>query len=271
VKGLEADLGVTLLRRVQGEYLLTAAAEAGLPLLRGAFDQLTEAVRRMRTDVSRHFLTISVGPTFASAWLVRRLGRFKTAFPEVEVRLDTTDEVADFARADADVGIRFGGGSYDGLESHRLFAEEIFPVCSPALLEAAPRLETPADLARYTLLHVDWTHGSKTLDWEMWLRAAGAEDVVDGQRGPRFSHASIALQAAVEGQGLALGSTSLAGDELAAGRLVRPFEIALPVNFAYYLVYPKTNAEVPKIAAFRKWILAETAGQAPAELIGPEA
>ncbi len=255
---------------MQGEYLLTAAAEAGLPLLRGAFDQLAEAVRRMRTDESRQFLTISVGPTFTSAWLVRRLGRFKAVFPEVEVRLDTTDEVADFARDDVDVAIRFGSGSYEGLESIRLFAEEIFPVCSPSLLEAAPRLEMPVDLRRYTLLHVDWLSGSKTLDWEMWLRAAGVEGQVDGQRGPRFSHASIALQAAVEGQGLALGSTSLAADDLAAGRLVRPFAIALPVNFAYYLVYPKTNAEVPKIAAFRKWLLAETAGHPAAELIGAD-
>lgn len=261
VKALEADLGVTLLRRVRGEYLLSAAAEAGMPLLRAGFEQLGEAVRRMGSDEARHFLTISVGPTFASTWLVRRLGRFKAVFPEVEVRLETTDQLADFGRGDVDVGIRFGSGDYPGLNAIRLFAEEIYPVCSPKLLEQGPPLATPADLAKHTLLHVEWTPFSdEGLDWQMWLRAAGVEESADARRGPRFTHSSMALQAAIEGQGLALGSESVASDALAEGHLVQPFDIGLPLSFAYYLIFPSEWAEVPKIAAFRQWILKETAG-----------
>ncbi len=259
VRALEADLGVSLLRRVKGAFVLTETAQTVLPVLRAGFDQIAEAARRLRADEARHFLTVSVGPTFAATWLVRRLGAFKAAFPEIDVRLQNTDNVVDFARDGVDIGIRFGAGDYPGLQAVRLFDEEIFPVCSPGLLERGPPLDRPADLAKHTLLHVEGSWGltkGETLDWELWLRAAGAEEV-DARRGPRFSHASLALQAAIEGQGLALGSKSLAQDDLAAGRLVRPFDVVLPVNFAYYLVYPEQTADRPKIAAFRHWILAE--------------
>ncbi len=259
VRALEADLGVSLLRRVKGEFVLTETAQTVLPVLRAGFDQIAEAARRLRADEARHFLTISVGPTFAATWLVRRLGAFKAAFPEIDVRLQTTDQVVDFARDGVDVGIRFGAGDYPGLQAVRLFDEEIYPVCSPGLLERGPPLDSPADLAQHTLLHVEWTWAltkGETLDWQLWLRAAGAQQV-DALRGPRFSHTSLALQAAIEGQGLALGSESLARDDLTAGRLVRPFDVVLPVNFAYYLIYPEETAERPKIANFRHWILAE--------------
>jgi LysR family glycine cleavage system transcriptional activator len=261
VKALEADLGVSLLRRVKGEFVLTETAQTVLPVLRAGFDQIAEAARRLRADEARHFLTISVGPTFAATWLVRRLGGFKAAFPEIDVRLQTTDQVVDFAREGVDIGIRFGAGDYPGLQAVRLFDEDIYPVCSPGLLERGPPLDSPADLAGHSLLHVEWTAAltkgkEETLDWQLWLRAAGAEQV-DALRGPRFSHANLALQAAIEGQGLALGSESLARDDLAAGRLVRPFDVVLPVNLAYYLVYPEETAERPKIAAFRHWILTE--------------
>lgn len=259
LKALEADLGVVLLRRIRNRFVLTETAQSALPALRAGFDQLTEAARRLRADEARLFLTISVGPTFAASWLVRRLGRFKQYAPEIEVRLETSDRLADFARSGVDVGIRFGTGDYPGLEAIRLFEEEIYPVCSPDLLEGGPALERPDDLTHYPLLHVEWVpfHG-ETLDWGMWLRAAGATGV-DYDKGPRFSHANLAVQAAVAGQGLVLGSEPVTSDELAAGRLIRPFKMALPLNFAYYLVYPEHTAGLAKIAAFRDWILAEAA------------
>ncbi len=257
LKALEADLGVTLLRRVNGEFVLTETAQAALPVLRAGFDRIGEAARRLRADEARHFLTISAGATFAASWLVRRLGRFSQAHGEIEVRLQTSDEAVDFVRDGVDIAIRFGAGVYPGLAAIRLFDEEIFPVCSPNLPKPNRPLAEPGDLAGHPLLHVEWSrHEGETLDWEMWLRAAGADDV-DASRGPRFSHTSLALQAAIEGQGLALGSESLARDDLASGRLIRPFDVTLPVNFAYYLVYPEETADRPKIAAFRHWILAE--------------
>ena len=264
IKALEADLGVALLTRVKGEFRLSEAARAALPGLRAGFDQITEAARRLRGGQADRFLTISVGPTFATTWLVRRLGGFKKVCPDIDVRLETSDRLADFARDGVDVGIRFGRGTYPGCASIRLFDEEIYPVCSPDLMDNGPPLATPADLASYTLLHVDWTPGggSETLDWEMWLRAAGARGV-DHARGQRFSHSSVALQMAMGGQGVALGSNSLASDDLKAGRLVRLFDVALPVSFAYYLTYPEETADSPKVIAFRDWILSQTIAAPP--------
>lgn len=268
IKALEADLGVVLLRRVRGSFRLSETAHTALPALRAGFDSLAEAARRLRSDSGRRVLTISVGPTFASTWLVRRLGRFKRLHPEIEVRIDATDAMADLIRGGVDVGIRFGIGSYPGLVAIPLFAEAIYPVCSPGLLADGPPLAAPDDLARHTLLHVEWTlDQGDTIDWQMWLRAAGAA-AVDGSRGQRFSHSNIALQAAAEGEGLALASDTLVADDLAAGRLVRPFEISLPLDFAYYLVYPEADATAPKIVAFRDWLLAEI-GEAQ-ENGGPE-
>ncbi len=230
-------------------------------MLRAGFDRIGEAARRLRADQSRDFLTISAGATFAVSWLVRRLGQFSQAHGDIEVRLQTSDETIDFVRDGVDIAIRFGAGVYPGLAAIRLFDEEIFPVCSPRLPKPDRLLSKPGDLAGHTLLHVEWSrHEGETLDWEMWLRAAGAGDV-DASRGPRCSHTSMALHAAIEGQGLALGSESLARDDLASGRLIRPFEVTLPVNFAYYLVYPEETADRPKIAAFRHWIRAEISAE----------
>ncbi len=264
LKALEEDLRVKLLRRNKNEFILTEPAQEGLALLRAGFDQLAEGVRRMRAAGQRHYLTISAGPTFSATWLVRRLGRFKKCHPEVDVRLHTSDHLVDFRREGVDVSIRFGAGDYQGLEAIPLFDEGIYPVCSPRLLEEGPPLNRPPDLAKHTLLHVDWQtmdwqvawEHSETLDWEMWLKAAGAPEV-DAESGPRFSHTAIALQAALEGQGLVLVSDSLAKDELAAGRLVRPFDISLPMSFCYNLVYPIADSQKPKVVAFREWILSE--------------
>ncbi|MDJ0971744.1 MAG: transcriptional regulator GcvA [Kiloniellales bacterium] len=264
IKALEEDLGVPLLRRVRREFFLTDAAQAGLPALREAFDLLGDAVERMRSELPDRLLTISVLPSFAVSWLVPRLSRFKAQHPEIDVRLDTTDRVVDLRREGIDLGIRFGAGDYPGLEVDRLLDEEIFPVCSPALLAGPHPLDTPEDLRHHSLLHVDWTPFMReTSDWKLWLMAAGLEEVVDVSRGPRFSHTSLALQAAVHGQGVVIGSHALAGDDLAAGRLVRPFGMSVPVNFCYFVVTTPAAARLPKVAAFKDWVLREAAGQEP--------
>ncbi len=261
LKALEADLGVPLLRRVRREFFLTDAAQAGLPALREAFDLLGEAVERMRSELPDRLLTISVLPSFAVSWLVPRLSRFKAQHPEIDVRLDTTDRVVDLRREAIDLGIRFGAGDYPGLEVTQLLDEQIFPVCSPALLDGPHPLNTPEDLRHHSLLHVDWTpFMEESGDWKLWLMAAGLEDVVDVSRGPRFSHTNLALQAAVHGQGVVIGSQALAGDDLAAGRLVRPFGMSVPVNFCYFVVTTPGAARLPKVAAFKDWLLREAAG-----------
>ncbi len=263
IKALEADLGVPLLRRVRREFFLTDAAQAGLPALREAFDLLGEAVERMRGERPDRLLTISVLPSFAVSWLVPRLSRFKAQHPEIDVRLDTTDRIVDLRREAIDLGIRFGAGDYPGLEVTQLLDEEIFPVCSPELLTGPHPLRAPEDLRHHTLLHVDWTPFlDESSDWKLWLTAAGLEGVVDVSRGPRFSHANLALQAATHGQGVVIGSQALAAEDLAEGRLVRPFAMSVPVNFCYFVVTTPAAARLPKVAAFKDWLLSEATGEA---------
>ncbi len=259
VKALEADLGTALLRRVRRELYLTDAAQAGLADLRAGFDRLARAARRMRGDGERQLLTVRVEPTLAATWLVSRLEGFRQARPGIDLRLDASLELPDFARDGVDMAIHYGDGAYPGLEAVRLFTDEVFPVCSPRLLDGPRPLAEPADLRHHTLLHLEWNprYGAWP-DWAMWLRAAGAGDV-DAERGPRFTEQSMSLQAAEEGQGVALGSTALVADDIAAGRLVQPFALHLTTSFAVYLVYPKDTVGESKVDAFRDWITTEAA------------
>jgi LysR family glycine cleavage system transcriptional activator len=259
IKALEQDLGVSLLRRVKREFLLTDAAKAGLPDLREGFDRIAQSARKMREDDAAGLLTVSLTPSFAANWLVPRIDRFKETEPDIDLRLDTSTGLADFVRGNVDVAIRYGTGDYPGLRVVPLFEEQIFPVCSPELLEGPHPLREPADLKLHTLLHLDWTpQKGEWPDWRMWLLAAGVRGV-DVTRGPRFSDFSLALNAAVRGQGVALGSSALVADDLAAGRLAWPFQLCVPTTFACYFVCPEDSAERPKVAAFRDWLLAEAA------------
>ncbi len=259
IKGLEDQLGVPLFRRLTRALRLTEAGQAALPVLRDGFDKLADGVDLLRAHEESGVLTVSLEPSFAAKWLVPRLDRLRAAHPELEVRLDATDRLADFQRDNVDLAIRYGGGDYPGLEVEQLLSEEIFPVCSPKLRDGPAPLVQPADLRHHTLIHLDWDRedvGAPT--WRMWLLAAGINDI-DFTRGPVFSMKSLALQAAIEGQGVALASSVLVADDLAAGRLVVPFDVSVcdPLEFAYYIVVPKRTAGLPKVAAFRGWLLDE--------------
>jgi LysR family glycine cleavage system transcriptional activator len=174
--------------------------------------------------------------------------------------------VADLDRGEADVAIRFGTGRYPGLNAERLLTDTIFPVCSPALTKGQRRIVKPMDLRHHTLLHVDWqSQGSAWPTWEMWLSAAGTQGI-DPRRGIHFTESVLALQAAIDGQGVALGDSNLAASDLAAGRLIRPFSLELrpPEPFAYWIVTSPRRSAKPQIAAFRAWLLQEAATAQPA-------
>ena len=267
IKGLEDYFGVPLFRRMTRALLLTDAGQAALPLLREGFDNLAEAAGRIAAHDSADVLTVSVGPSFAAKWLVPRLDQFRTAHPQIDVRIDANDDLVDFRQDGVDVAVRYGAGDYPGLRTHCLFGEVALPVCSPVLLTTPHPLRTPEDLRHHTLLHVDWKMDDETApNWRMWLLAAGIEDI-DPTRGPRFNFESMALQAAVEGLGVALASDVLVSDDVARGRLVKPFELTLPgpTRFCYYVVSPEASADQPKVSAFREWILAEAVGDAAAD------
>lgn len=250
VRALEEELGVPLFERRPRALRLTPAGDRVLAASRDAFDRLSRGLRRL-PGRSRRPLTVSVLPSFAAAWLLPRLPRFRVEHPAIELNLHATQELADLHGGEADVAIRYGRGRHAGLRSDRLLAEEAFPVCAPAL---ARRLRSPADLRGQVLLHdeVRGAHGG----WPEWLAAAGARGV-DARRGPRFGDARLLLQAAAAGEGVALARSLLAEPELTAGRLVRPFPLGIPSRYHYALVMPAAAARRPEVRAFREFLLRE--------------
>jgi LysR family glycine cleavage system transcriptional activator len=259
VKALQAQLGLKLFRRERQRLFLTEAGRVYLEVVRDSLDRLADGTARLLERQNAGALTVSTSPNFAAKWLVHRLGRFAEAHPEIHLRVGASMHHVDFVREDVDLAIRHGDGHWPGLHVTRLCREELFPVCSPELLRGRPALCTPADLRHHRLLHQD-----ERSEWGRWLEAAEV-DGVDLSRGPQFSQASMAIDAAVDGQGVALARTALAAWDLLAGRLVRPFRLALPMAYAYWIVGPKATAQQPKIGRFRAWLLSE-AGEDAARL-----
>lgn len=263
VKALEAELGLRLFNRERQRLVITDAGRGYLEVVRDAFDRLAVGTNRLLQLQQTGALTVTTSPNFASKWLVHRLGRFIEAHPDINLRLSASPHHIDFASEDIDVAIRHGEGQWPGLSVTRLCAEELFPVCSPKFLQGRNALRSPTDLGRHTLLHVN-----DRRDWSKWLEAADMA-TADIERGPIFSQASMAIDAAVDGQGIAIARTALAAWDLRAGRLVRPFALALKVPYAYWIVCPKSTADLPKISTFRNWLLAEAAQDASAACAEP--
>jgi len=257
VKGLEEVLGISLFRRFNRRLMLTDAGQIYQPALSEAFDAIEIATQRMRQEEQTGPLKITVANSFAAKWLLPRLPGFRERHPDIDVMVAAADKIVDFTRDDFDMGIRFGLGHYPGLRVDLLFEDEAFPVCSPKLLEGPHPLLTHEDLHRHTLLH-DEVGIMELPHWQDWVKRTGLRGIrLD--RGPRFSHSSLAIQAAVDAQGVALVRQSLVGLDLEAGRLIRPFGPALKSNFACYVVSPEGTAGKPKIKAFRDWLFEESA------------
>lgn len=258
VRALEEWLGVKLFRRSAKGLVLTEDAAAALPDLRDAFDRLASVTHRLRAGAARGVVTVTVSPSFAAKWLMPRLEHFRALHPGIDLRLDVSERLVDFARENVDLGVRFGGGKYAGLVATPLMREEVFPVCSPALTAAEPPLRAPADLARHTLVHdatISFDDGFPT--WRGWLRSIGQAELVPAAE-LHLNSSLLATQAAVSGQGVALGRSIIVADDLAAGRLVRPFgDLACPVSSAYHVVHREDGARSPRVAAFIEWLQLE--------------
>jgi LysR family glycine cleavage system transcriptional activator len=262
VRALEDFFEQALFER---RYRAIALTEKGQLLLGGltdGFDMLAETVDAFTALEQRRPLMITCCNSFASRWLVPRLDEFHHRYPDIDVRLDATQRLIDLRRDEFDLGIRFGPGHWEGLEADFLLDEEFIPVASPGLLAAKP-VDKPADLANHTLLHRDEPLEPAPLDWAMWLQAAEV-DGVDPERGLRYSMESMAIQAAVDGHGIALVSNVLAESDIEAGRLVRLFDIGLrpELDLAYYLAYAPNRLRHPRVAAFRDWLLEAVGGSA---------
>lgn len=250
VRNLEDHLGLRLMIRTSRSVRLTPVGASFAAEIRNVLEHLGAATSAATGQTSR-IVSVSTIDSFAARWLMPRLFRFRLAHGDIDVRVATSERLADFVSDGIDIAIRCGAGKYPGLSAELLMKEDHFPVCSPKLLKGRHPLRTPADLAHHPLLHDVFT-----VDWAIWLRNAGI-DIIDAHRGPTFLSSDHAIQAAVRGEGVVLGRSALVADDLAAGRLVRPFELSLPAGFAYYVVYPPRALERPGVKSFRDWLIAE--------------
>ena len=252
VRQLEDHLGLKLfVRRVRAVVLTPQGANYAAGV-REALQKLSAATLALGRDDAKGDLNVSTLDSFAAKWLVPRLYRFRRAHPQIDVRLETSQREANFETDGVDISVRFGFGRYPGLASSLLMEEEVFPVCRPHFLEGPHPLRQPSDLRHHTLIHDDYF-----ISWAMWLNMAAVKDV-DPDRGPVFISSDLAIQAAIQGDGVALARSALVEDDLIAGRLVKPFELTLPGVSAYYVVCPPRYLERKKVRAFRDWLLAES-------------
>jgi len=255
IRRLEEELGIRLFIRKNRALALTPKARDYLPGVRAAFNDLRLATDRLLRRDDDNVLTVSTLASLAAKWLLPRLSQFQEAHPRIDVRITTSTGLVDFRGGGVDAAIRYGRGHWAGLRADWLMADELFPVCSPKLLEGDKPLRRPEDLAHQTLLH---TSAGYDDDWRLWLTAAGLPTNISRQPGLSFDLILMTVQAAIDGIGVAMGRTSYVQDDIAKGRLVVPFHIALPADAGFYLVSPEAVADPPKLAAFRQWLLAST-------------
>ena len=262
IKEFEDQLGIELFHRTSRTMRLTEAGEIMHVAAIEALSGLTRAVSRAKKMArGSSLLKVTADAQFASKWLMRRVEAFKKAHPDIELRFDISYEVRDLEHDDVDIAIRFGTGKYPRLCADRLFDNVIIPVCSPRLLESGPPLKEPRDLFQHTLAHIEWSRRGVTWpNWRMWMAAAGIDDF-DDSRTIVFGTSTDALQAAIDGHAVALADFTIVANDLSEGRLVRPFQLGIKMarEFAYFLVYPESMADDPRIVAFRAWIIEEAA------------
>ncbi len=256
IRALEDYLGVRLFIRAKVGLSLSAEARRAYPDIRDGLERLATGLAGLRGSGIDRIVTMTVPPSFAAKWLLPRIERFREKHPDLDIRLDTSNRLADFSAEGIDVGVRYGLGGYPGLECERLLSEDVYPVCSPSLLPPQGRIDIHR-LAHMTLIHdttIDFDPAFPT--WKAWFKARGVDNI-DPMRGLQFNSSVLALQAAVDGQGVALGRSVIVARDLEAGRLVRPFDAVEETHCAYYVVFQKRAAELPKVKAVREWLFAE--------------
>jgi LysR family glycine cleavage system transcriptional activator len=257
IKLLEENVGEPLFLRKPRQIALTDAGERLLPKVAEAFVLLNEAMTEARGEIQSTLLINTIA-TFASHWLARRLGSFQLAHPAIAVRLSTSETIIDFSREAVDVAIRSGTGDWRGLCADKLIETSFTPMLSPKLAESIGGIHRPEDLLKLRIMDPSdpW--------WKQWFAEAGVEDLGLEAR-PRSQYGAQAFEAsaAVAGQGVAILTPDFYADEIAQGRLYQPFELTCRDGRGYWLVYAESRRNVPKIKAFRNWILDEIRRPAP--------
>ncbi len=249
VKSLEEQLNIALFVRLPRKLELTAEGRSLLPVVHQAFDTIAEGVAELKGTQGHATLTVRLAPSFAAKWLSPRLEAFRSLYPHIELSLTHANGPADFAKESIDLAVTYGKGNWPGVVGVPVLTLDFFPVCSPKYLQGKHALQTPADLEHCTLLH-----DASYENWSAWLDLAGVSDV-DAKRGPVLDDTNVLVRAAVDGLGVALGSSIFVNDHLLAGRLVQPFKPVLHDERAYYVVCPPAHCERPEVAAFRDWLI----------------
>ena len=252
VKALEEHLDVALFLRLPRQLELTKAGKILLPVVRDAFDRIGASVTKLNKEVASSALTVRLAPSFAAKWLSPRLDDFRRKHPQIDLSLTHSNEAVDFKRQQIDIAITYGQGDWRGVVSDRVLSIDFFPVCSPQFMQGEHPLTNPKNLAHYTLLH-----DTDRVAWSDWLALAGIENV-DPQRGTVVDDTNVLIQAAIDGIGIALGSTHFVADRLASGRLVKPFDTTLYNDYAYYVVCPKKNLKRPEVSVFKAWLMEQS-------------
>lgn len=259
IRSLEDYLGVVLFKRHARSLALTQEARASLTALRAGFEHFEEAVKTLQAAQASDILTISVSPSFASKWLLPRIDGFYADKPGMEVRIQASNALVNFAEENVDMALRYGSGDYEDLRSEKLLDEHILAVCHPDLLQGDAAISSAADLAQHTLIYdASQEADPGAPDWKTWLRNAGAGGI-SGARSLHFDVATLALEAAAAGKGVALVRRVLAEADLKAGKLVAPFDDQVSASFAYYMVAPQPQWRQSKIIAFADWLRGEAA------------
>ena len=258
IRQLEQHVGSKLFVRSTRSIHLTERGRAAWPHFRDAFDQLHGGARLLYGDSGKSTITVSVSPSFGSCWLLPRLGTFHAAHPDISVRVDAREELADFSRDEVDIAIRQGRGRYKGLKSELLLKDVALLVCAPKLLPGGRPFEKPEALAGKSLIHVDWTLSPDAAPtWQRWAAFHGVKGLKLAG-GLRFSLEDMAVRAAIAGMGVALVTVAFVADDLKAGRLVRALaqKYDMPAAFQHFLVYPPLQtSKRHTLKLFRAWLL----------------
>ena len=249
IKVIEDYLGVALFVRYPRKLVLTEQGKALLPEVIEAFDRVSNAIGAVSQEPSSKTLNVRLAPSFAAKWLSPRLKYFWLQYPEIDLCLYHAHPAVDFDREEIDIAVTYGKGDWPGVVADPLLSLDFFPVCTPAFMSNDKPLTDINNLRYYTLLH-----DANYECWADWLKLANVE-AFNANKGTIIDDTNVLIQAAVDGQGVALGSTPFLHELVDSGRLVKPFNIILGNEFAYYVVCPEAHLKNPSVQAFKNWLL----------------
>lgn len=249
IKVIEEFLGVALFDRLPRRLVLTEQGKSLLPEVIEAFDKVSLAIGALSREQYSNMLSVRLGTSFAAKWLSPQLKYFWLQYPEIDLCLYHANAAVDFEREQIDIAVTYGKGDWEGVVADLLLSLDFFPVCSPAFMHNDKPLTNIDNLRYYTLMH-DASYEC----WHDWIKLAQVEGI-RADKGTIIDDTNVLIQAAIDGQGIALGSTAFLQDHLDSGRLVKPFDIDLVNDFSYFVVCPESHLQNPAVRAFKEWLL----------------